>query len=444
MDPVVVVLIAIVAAVVGAAIGWLIASRASAAAEQTVVSLRLQLTGVTEERDMARNRVEELSTSLAALNAQQQERDRQYAARMEQLESKFGQLADSALERTQTTFLTQAETRLGDALKPVRDRLQKYEEQVAKVEQDRTEAYGNIKGLVEAMHGRLETLTGETSRLVLSLKGNPKTPGDWGQHHFENLIELAQLTEHVDYDKEKSIASEEGNKRPDFVIHLPEGGRLVVDVKCSLDHYLSAASESDKEKRDQHLEMHANAVKKHATELAKKSYYEDVAGSPDYVIMYIPGDHYFGAAMQADPGLWKRAADKRVIIASPGTFLPLAHSLAAMWRSYRLNEDAQKIGRLGKEMHDRLAVAADHLRIVGSGLGTAVKNYNKFVGSFERNVMATGRKFRDLSIEGGAKELGEIPLMEALPNYADDEPVVVSLDDPTLPRLEKAGDDDED
>ncbi|HUG44911.1 MAG TPA: hypothetical protein VMK31_00155, partial [Sphingomicrobium sp.] len=153
MDPLVVVLIALIAAATGVAIGWLVASRRLAVAQQTVESLRLQLTGVTEERDSARTRAEDLGTKVAALTAQQQERDRQFAERMEQLDSKFGQLATSALEKTQTTFLVQAESRLGDALKPVRERLQKYEEQVARVEQDRTEAYGNIKGLVEAMHG---------------------------------------------------------------------------------------------------------------------------------------------------------------------------------------------------------------------------------------------------------------------------------------------------
>jgi DNA recombination protein RmuC len=421
MDSLILPLIVVVAFGLGALIAWLFASRDSAAAKQTVESLRLQLTGVTEERDEARSRAEDVGTKLAAVTAQREERDRQYADRMAQLETQFTQLAEAALQKNEQSFLTRAEDRLGNALKPVRERLQKYEEQVAKVEQDRTEAYGNIKGLVEAMSGRLENLSGETSRLVMSLKGNPKTPGDWGQHHFENLIQLAQLTEHVDYEKERSFQSEEGRKRPDFIIRLPEGGRLVVDIKCSLDHYMSARAELDVGRRDAFLDSHASAVKKHAADLAKKSYYEDVAGSPDYVIMYLPGDHYLAAAMEADPELWRRAADKRVIIASPGTFLPLAHSLAAMWRSYKLSEDAQKIGRLGKEMHDRLAVAAEHLRVMGSGLGTAVKNYNKFVGSFERNVMTTGRKFRDLAIEPGAKELSEVPIVELLPQYSKDE-----------------------
>ena len=420
MDAIIFVLVAAIALGLGGLIAWLIASRDSAAAKQTVESLRLQLTGVSQERDDARAKAEDLGTKLAAVTAQQEERDRQHADRMSQLDTQFSQLAAAALEKNQNTFLSQAEDRLGNALKPVRERLQKYEDQVAKVEQERTEAYGNIKGLVEAMQGRLETLTGETSRLVMSLKGNPKIPGDWGQHHFENLIQLAQLTEHVDYEKEKSFYCEEGKKRPDFVIRLPEGGRLVVDIKCSLNHYMSARAEPDADRRDVLLEAHAAAVRKHAGDLAKKSYYEDVAGSPEYVIMYLPGDHYLAAAMEADPELWRRAADKHVIIASPGTFLPLAHSLAAMWRSYQLSADAQKIGRLGKEMHDRLAVAAEHLRVVGSGLGTAVKNYNRFVSSFERNVMSTGRKFRDLAIEPGAKELSEVPIVELLPHYADD------------------------
>lgn len=435
MDAIVLALVALVAFGLGALIAWLVASRQSAAAKQTVDSLRLQLTGVTEERDDARAKAEDVGNKLAAVTAQQEERDRQYADRTAQLETQFTQLAEAALQKNEQTFLTRAEDRLGNALKPVRERLQKYEEQVAKVEQDRTEAYGNIKGLVETMSGRLENLSGETSRLVMSLKGNPKTPGDWGQHHFENLIQLAQLTEHVDYEKERSFESEDGRKRPDFVIRLPEGGRLVVDIKCSLDHYMSARAELDVARRDGFLEAHASAVKKHATDLAKKSYYEDVAGSPDYVIMYLPGDHYLGAAMEADPQLWRWAADRRVIIASPGTFLPLAHSLAAMWRSYKLSEDAQKIGRLGKEMHDRLAIAAEHLRVMGSGLGTAVKNYNKFVGSFERNVMTTGRKFRELAIEPGAKELTEVPIVELLPQYAEDVEVGAASDNAKPPTL---------
>ena len=432
MDVGIVALITGSALALGWLLGWLFGSRKAAAAKETVESLRMQLTGVTSEREEARVKAEDLVTRLATVTAQQEERDKQHAERMSQLETQFAQLATSALESNREMFLSQAEDRLGNALKPVRERLQKYEEQVAKVEQDRTEAYGNIKGLVEAMQGRLETLTGETSLLVMSLKGNPKTPGDWGQHHFENLIQLAQLTEHVDYEKEKSFDCEDGRKRPDFVIRLPDGGRLVVDIKCSLNHYLSARSESDPSRRDGYLGAHAAAVRKHAADLAKKSYYEDVAGSPDYVIMYLPGDHYLAAAMEADSELWRRAADRRVIIASPGTFLPLAHSLASMWRSYKLSEDAQKIGHLGKEMHDRLAVAADHLRIVGSGLNTAVKNYNQFVGSFERNVMSTGRKFRDLAIEPGSKDLGEIPIVERFPRYAEEPtmPLLPDNDDP--------------
>lgn len=444
MDALVVASVALFSLVAGALLGWYFASRTivplrserdARAAEsedwrlkfnEAVINLAAgaertkRLIEVESQLETERQSVSTLGAQLAAMVAQQDERDRQFAERTTQLDTQFERLASKALENNQTSFLNQAEDRLGSALKPVRERLQKYEDQVAKVEQERTEAYGNIKGLVEAMQGKLESLSGETSRLVMSLKGNPKTPGDWGQHHFENLIQLAQLTEHVDYEKEKSIDCEEGRKRPDFVIRLPEGGRLVVDIKCSLDHYLSARSEPDASRRDAFLGAHAGAVRKHAADLAKKSYYEDVAGSPDYVIMYLPGDHYLAAAMEADPQLWRWAADKHVIIASPGTFLPLAHSLAAMWRSYKLSEDAQKIGRLGKEMHDRLAVAAEHLRVMGSGLGTAVKNYNKFVGSFERNVMTTGRKFRDLAIEPGAKELSEIQLIELVPTYTQE------------------------
>lgn len=440
MDPVVVILLVFVALAAGVALGWLVGrGRAGALAEErgnAAELLRMTLDEVTKERDSSLQ-------DIAALKAATAEREQAHIEQLKRIQEAeaqfkitFEQLAAKALSEAQSQFLKRADDKFGEAgrqneanikslLEPVGVRLKAYEEQVAKVEKERTEAYGNISGLVETMRAGQQTLVSETSRLVHSLRGNPKTPGDWGQHHFQNLIEISGLTQHIDYQREKSFATEEGNKRPDFVINLPDGGRLVVDVKCSLDSYLSASNEPDPKTRDAFLAAHAKAVRNHADNLAKKSYFEDVAGSPDFVVMYIPGDHYFTAAMEAEPELWKRAADRRVIIASPGTFVPLAHSLATMWRSFRLSEDAQKIAVLGKEMYDRLAKVAEDLRKVGVGLNSAVNNFNSFSNSFNGRLMVTGRKFRDLNVDTAARELEAVPSIDV---------VATAASDPQLPR----------
>lgn len=245
----------------------------------------------------------------------------------------------------------------------------------------------------------------ETAKLVNALRAAPKTRGRWGEQQFKNLIETAGLSAFVDFSEEVSVDTEDGRLRPDFIIRLPGDQQLVVDVKCSLEAYLNAVEQTEQGARDRYLIDHARAVRTHADALGRKAYWEQFEKAPDFVIMYVPGDNFVTAALEADMDLWERAAKNRVIICGPATFLPLARTLAGHWRQAKMQEEAQQIGLLAKQLYERLASAATQLKKLGNRLGGAVADYNAFVGGFESRVLVTARKFRDLNVDTGGKEL---------------------------------------
>ena len=207
--------------------------------------------------------------------------------------------------------------------------------------------------------------------------------------------------------------------RPDAIVKVPGGRALVIDAKVSLNAYQDAFGAVDDRDRTLGLAAHAAAMKAHVNGLGNKAYWSQFADAPDYVIMFVPGEHFLSAALEQEPTLWDFAFEKRVLLATPTNLVAIARTVSAVWRQEKLAADAQQIGELGKEMYDRLAVAAGHLKTVGGGLSTAVNNYNKFVSSFEGRVLVTGRKFRDLNIETGAKAIEDSAPVEALPRYSE-------------------------
>ena len=210
--------------------------------------------------------------------------------------------------------------------------------------------------------------------------------------------------------------------RPDVVVRVPGGRALVIDAKVSLNAYQDAFEALDEAERGRHLGAHAAAMKAHVNGLGGKAYWAEFDDAPDYVIMFVPGEHFLSAALEQDPTLWDFAFGKRVLLATPTNLIAIARTVAAVWRQEGLAREAKAIGALGKEMHDRLAVAAGHLKKMGGGLTSAVNHYNAFVGSFERNVLSTGRKFRELNIEAGSREIEEAAPVEALARYSDEVP----------------------
>jgi DNA recombination protein RmuC len=196
---------------------------------------------------------------------------------------------------------------------------------------------------------------------------------------------------------------------------------LVIDAKVSLNDYQDAFDSVDDDVRAVAMTRHTQSMKNHIEGLSRKAYWDQFSEAPDYVIMFVPGEHFLAAALEHEPQLWDFAFDKKVLLATPTNLVAIARTVASVWRQEGLAREAKQIGALGKEMYDRIAVAAQHLKSVGSGLSSAVNNYNKFVGSFERNVLSTGRKFADLNIETGKRDLEEVPLVEALPRYGEGE-----------------------
>jgi DNA recombination protein RmuC len=350
------------------------------------------------------------------------------------LEARFSDLATRALGDAQEKFLERAAQRFRQSeetagqnlkamLQPVSDRLQRYEEGVAKVEAERRDAFGELKGQIEQMRIGQERVSSEAAKLVNSLRNAPKSRGRWGEQQLKNVLETAGLSEHTDFAAEVSVGLEDGGRlRPDAIIRVPGGRALVIDAKVSLNAYQDAFGAVEEGERLIGLAAHAASMKAHINSLGNKAYWSQFDEAPDYVIMFVPGEHFLSAALEHEPGLWDFAFEKRVLLATPTNLIAIARTVAAVWRQERLAEDARRIGELGKEMHERLAVAAEHMRVVGTGLSSAVNRYNQFVGSFERNVLSTGRKFRDLNIETTSKDIPELPPVESLARYGDGQP----------------------
>ncbi len=445
MDAIVALLIAIVTLIIGLGAGWFVGGRAATAstkaAEETATSLRTMLDGVQTERDTARSERDSIRDdrdqawqSLASLEADARNHEKQLQQLVEAKESltaQFSEVGAKMLETAQRQFLERADQRFDQAnekggekiaklLQPVHQRLATYEESIKKIEKERTESYAGITATIEQVRQGQDRVQQEAARLVNSLRNAPKSRGRWGEQQLKNVLETCGLSEHTDFVTEQSVDTEDGRLRPDAVISVPGGRKLVIDAKVSLNDYQDAFEAEDEAARNFAMARHCNSMKAHIDGLSKKAYWDQFEDAPDYVIMFVPGEHFLSAALEHEPTLWDHAFEKKVLLATPTNLVAIARTVAGVWRQEKMAAEAKQIGQLGKEMYDRLAVAGEHLKRMGSGLGSAVGNYNKFVGSFERNVMATGRKFAELNIETGKKDLEPVAEIEALPRYSSE------------------------
>lgn len=446
------------ALLLGLALGWLMFARGAAAtaaarddyrdkfarasAELGMAELRAGQADALETRadaaDTARHAAER---RLAALESGLEERERAHAAQVaqlhaskEELSAKFGEVGARLLETAQRQFLERADARFRESeergqatvkavLAPVEATLKRYEEGIAKVEEERRREQGNLSGLITSLRDGQDRVRDEAAKLVNALRAAPKARGRWGEQQLRNVLETCGLAEHTDFRTEVSVAGEDGARlRPDAVITVPGGRSLVIDAKVSLNAYQDAHGAIDDAERLRHFVSHAAAMKAHVNGLGTKAYWDQFRDSPEYVVMFVPGEHFLAAALEHDPTLWDYAFEKKVLLATPTNLIAIARTVAAVWRQESVARQATEIGALGKELHDRLATAAGMLKRVGGGLATAVESYNRFVSSFESRVLVTGRKFRDLNIEAGAKEIEEAAPVEALPRYAGGEP----------------------
>jgi DNA recombination protein RmuC len=412
-----VIAVVIIALAVGAIIGWLVGSRAAAGAKQTVDNLRLQLDEVVKERDANRGALNELG----ALKAGQEERERSFQQQIEALKeakeslsAQFHEIANKLLGDARKTFLEQAGERFTQVVTPVETLLKTYQEKLQTIEKERVDHYAGLREAVDLVRTGQGQVRDETRNLVNALRASPKARGRWGEQSLKNVLEQAGLSPFADFLTEVSVDTDDGRLRPDVIVRLPGGRQLIIDAKCSLNAYLDACDEVDDDKREACFRAHVASIRNHAQQLGSKAYWAQFDDSADYVVMYIPGEHFLTAALERDDGLWDWAFERRVLLATPTNLVAIAKTVASIWRQERLAEAAQEIANLGKELHSRLATMNEHMTRVGKNLSTASSAYNQMVGSFESQVLTQAKRFETLGA-GSAKSLDTPPMVEVAP-----------------------------
>lgn len=320
----------------------------------------------------------------------------------------FLELANEVFEKHQTGAGADLEARqkaIESLVSPLRETLQTYKQQVDEMERARAHAYGalsvELKGVAETQNA----VRAETSKLVNALRSAPKTRGRWGEHSLRNVLELSGLNPYCDFSTEEGFARDGGVSRPDAIIRLPGGRSIVVDAKTSLSAYLDAVDATDDAARDRHLALHAAQIRSHVKQLAGKAYWDGLTVTPDFVVMFVPGDNFYAAAVERDPSLFEDAAAQRVIIVTPATLIALAKAVAFGWRQEKVAENAQRVHELGRELYRRMITMTAHIDRCGEALGKSVTHFNQFIGSLEHSVMPQARRFNELEVEGTATEV---------------------------------------
>jgi len=430
MDPLSL-LLALAALAIGGLIGWLFAGRQAGAlkAERDSLTERFK-TAVTDLAAEAEAR-KAADLQLAGLVSEQRARDEAHAAQIAQLKdaqaaltAQFREVGQTMLGEAQKAFLERADARFRQSeesagqnlkalLNPVHERLQKYEEAVGKVEAERRDAFGLLHGQIESMRAGTERVSSEAAKLVNALRNAPKARGRWGEQQLRNVLESCGLSEHADFQTEVSVEGADGGRlRPDVVMRVPGGQNLVIDAKVSLNAYQDAFGAVDESEKAAHLAAHAAAMKAHVNTLGAKSYWNQFDDTPDYVVMFVPGEHFLAAALDHDADLWDYAFDRKVLLATPTNLIAIARTVAAVWRQEKLAGQAREIAALGKELYARMSVMGSHIARVGKNLDQATGAYNAFVGSFESQVLTQARRFEALDIETGDKEITALPVAE--------------------------------
>ncbi len=342
---------------------------------------------------------ERLSSSFKALSA-------------EALRGSMTQLSELARESLRTVQaeakndLEQRQQAVEQLVGPVKEQLGRVDARLLALDQERRESRGRLEAQLRTLSETGERLRTETGALVTALR-KPNARGQWGQMQLRNVVELAGMVRHCDFVEQSSLSTDETTLRPDAIVQLPGGKHVVIDAKAPLQGVLDAYEARDEEQRQLHLRDHARLLRKHVKLLADKAYWAELDSAPDFVVMFLPGEHLYGAALEADPALIEDAMARRVLIATPTTLLAMLRAVAYGWQQERVAESAQAISELGRELHARLVKLSGLMATLGTRLNSTVRAYNEAVGSYESRVLPGARRFADHGVAGG-RELPEL------------------------------------
>lgn len=377
-----------------------------------------------------RARVEAL-TKLEAAQKSFEEQRRLLETMKTEMADTFNALSKSALESSNESFLTLASERLGKIveetkgrlgehqasinglIKPLQEALKKYEEQIHTIEIRRKQDYTSLDEQIKMLVSTHQQLQKETSNLVTALR-KPQVRGRWGEMQLRRVAELSGMSMHCDFTEQQSLDTEKGRIRPDMIVHLPMNRKVVVDSKVSLEAYLDAISAETEEEKKGKMERHAQQIRAHMNKLSSKEYWSQFQQSPEFVVLFIPGESFLSAALDIDNTIIEDGIQKRVIIATPTTFIALLRAIAYGWRQEQITKNAQEISELGRQLYERMSILVQHLENIGSNLEKAISAYNKAVGSMESRILPSVRRFKELGVTG-AEEIHVIEQIDQIP-----------------------------
>jgi DNA recombination protein RmuC len=438
--------------VLGGAVAWFWAKARSAAdlsraqveaegrtraAESTVNELRAQLEGLRESLGQLQAQLRTEGEQRAGAEARLQEAQANLEGQKklldearQKLADTFNALAAEALKSNNQAFVTLAkstfqtiqaqaqgdlETRqkaIEGLVDPLREALGRYEKQIQEMERVRQSAYGGLEQHLKMLASEAEKLQQQTGSLATALKGGPQVRGRWGEMTLRRVAELAGMSEHCDFTEQETVSSESGRQRPDMIVNLPGGRRIAVDAKVPLQSFLDAASATIEDERRANLLKHAQRVRNHMNQLAARSYWEQFDPAPEMVVLFLPGESFFAAALEQDRTLIEDGMEKRVILATPTTLIALLRAVAYGWRQEQMEKNAQAVSELGKQLYDRVRTFLEHFEAVGTALHRSIENYNKAVGSLESRVLPSARRFKELGAATGEDMIDLEPVDE--------------------------------
>ncbi len=399
--------------------------------DQEISKVRLELSEERQQRIETMTRLEETRKRLEDSYKSLEEQKSLLELMKSEMSDIFRAHASAALKSSNEDFLRLASEHLGKVLaetkgklgehkealegtiKPLQEMLKRYEEQIQQIEKDRHESFGSLAQQIRSLSSMQEQLQRETSNLVTVLR-RPKVSGSWGEIGLRRVVELAGMTPYCDFYEQQSVGTEAGKLRPDMIVRLPNGREIVVDAKAPVDAYLSAVSASNEEERQKAINNYISQVRNHMNNLGSKAYWDQLKKSPEFVVMYLPGESFFSAALEFDHKLIEDGTAKKVIISTPTTFIALLKAIAYGWQQDQIAKSAQEISSIGKELYDRFSIVIDHFSKIGKALKNSVEAYNDSVRSLESRFIPSVKKLKELGISSQK----DIPSPQEISNTA--------------------------